>query len=152
LTRSHQHERAHKLYKNFTEGQDSPEVRSAVDRYQSALLMPKWLMLEAAERYELTNWPELYRLAEEARVNITNLAVRLHPHRADMRLQHGQGLPDCTSQRRLVGRMLPSPSELAIKTPAVTKKTVQLPVKPPTIPAMAKHPLKNMPFNFVCTF
>jgi hypothetical protein len=38
----------------LTEGQDTPEVRSAVDRYQSALLMPAWLMKEADERYRLT--------------------------------------------------------------------------------------------------
>lgn len=78
LTRSLHDERAYKLYKKLTEGQDSPEVRSAVDRYQSALLMPKWLMIHAAERYDLTNWRlGLYPLAEEAQVNITNLTVRL---------------------------------------------------------------------------
>jgi hypothetical protein len=78
LTRSLHDDRAYKLYKKLTEGQDSPEVRSAVDRYQSALLMPKWLMIEAAERYDLTNWRlGLYPLAEEAQVNISNLTVRL---------------------------------------------------------------------------
>ena len=70
-------DRAYRLYKKLTEGQDSPEVRSAVDRYQSALLMSSWLMREADQRYDLTKWPELYRLAEEAQVNITNLTVRL---------------------------------------------------------------------------
>ena len=39
--------------------------------------MPKWLMQEAGQRYDLTNWPNLYRLAEEAQVNISNLVVRL---------------------------------------------------------------------------
>jgi hypothetical protein len=48
-----------------------------VDRYQSALLMPAWLMREADQRYDLTKWPQLYRLAGEAQVNITNLTVRL---------------------------------------------------------------------------
>ena len=70
-------DRAYRLYKKITKGQDTPEVRSAVDRYQSALLMPAWLMREADQRYDLTKWPQLYRLAEEARVNITNLTVRL---------------------------------------------------------------------------
>jgi hypothetical protein len=42
-----------------------------------ALLMPAWLMREANQRYDLTKWPQLYRLAEEAQVNITNLTVRL---------------------------------------------------------------------------
>lgn len=77
LTRSLHDDRAYKLYKKLAEGQDSPEVRSAVDRYQSALLMPKWLMVQAAQRYDLTKWPNLYRLAEEAQVNISNLTVRL---------------------------------------------------------------------------
>jgi hypothetical protein len=70
-------DRAYRLYKKLTEGQDTPEVRSAVDRYQSALLMPGWLMREANQRYDLTDWAELYRLAAEAQVNISNLTVRL---------------------------------------------------------------------------
>jgi hypothetical protein len=70
-------DRAYRLFKKLTEGQDTPEVRSAVDRYQSALLMPAWLMREADQRYDLTKWPELYRVAEEAQVNISNLTVRL---------------------------------------------------------------------------
>ena len=70
-------ERCRQLYKQITEGEDTPEVRSVVDRYQSALLMPKWLMTEAQSRYNFTNWTSLYALAEEAKVNISNLTVRL---------------------------------------------------------------------------
>ena len=70
-------DRAYRLYKKLTEGQDAPEVRSAVDRYQSALLMPAWLIREAEGRFDFTQWRDLYRLAEEAQVNITNLTVRL---------------------------------------------------------------------------
>lgn len=70
-------DRAYEAYKKLTEGQDAPEVRSAVDRYQSALLMPAWLMKEAEDRNDFTSWPALYRLAEEAQVNISNLTVRL---------------------------------------------------------------------------
>jgi hypothetical protein len=70
-------DKAYKLLKKLTEGQDSPEVKSAVDRYQSALLMPLWLMREAEQRFDLTKWPQLYRLAEEAEVTISNLVVRL---------------------------------------------------------------------------
>jgi hypothetical protein len=77
FSRAMHDDRAYRLYKKLTEGQDTPEVRSAVDRYQSALLMPAWLMREADQRYDLTKWPQLYRLAEEAQVNITNLTVRL---------------------------------------------------------------------------
>ncbi|MEX1027786.1 MAG: hypothetical protein WD049_07240 [Candidatus Paceibacterota bacterium] len=77
LTRAATDERAYKLYKQLTEGQDTPEVKSAVDRYQSALLMPKWLMHEAAERSDFTEWSTLYRIAELAQVNISNLTTRL---------------------------------------------------------------------------
>ena len=77
FSRAMHDDRAYRLYKKITAGQDTPEVRSAVDRYQSALLMPAWLMLDADQRYDLTKWPQLYRLAEEAQLNITNLTVRL---------------------------------------------------------------------------
>jgi hypothetical protein len=77
MNRAMKDERAYKLYKKLTEGQDTPEVKSTVDRYQSALLMPTWLMREAAQRIDLTLWKNLYRLAEQAEVNISNLTVRL---------------------------------------------------------------------------
>lgn len=77
LDRALKDDRAYRLYKKLTDGQDAPEVRSAVDRYQSALLMPAWLVREAQARYDLTSWPDLFRLAGEAQVNITNLVVRL---------------------------------------------------------------------------
>lgn len=77
FTKALQDDRAYKVYRDLTAGQDTPEVKSAVDRYQSALLMPKWLIQDAAERYDFTNWPDLYRLAEKAQVNISNLTVRL---------------------------------------------------------------------------
>jgi hypothetical protein len=70
-------DKAYKLLKKITEGQDSPEVKSAVDRYQSAVLMPLWLMREAEQRFDVTKWQHLYRLAEEAEVTISNLTVRL---------------------------------------------------------------------------
>lgn len=70
-------ERCRDLYRKLHEGQDSPEVRSTVDRYQSALLMPEWLVREAQQRYDFTQWRDLYALAEEAKVNISNLVVRL---------------------------------------------------------------------------
>ena len=70
-------ERAYRLYRQITSGQDTPEQKSAVDRYQSALLMPRWLMKGAAQRFDLTQWPELYRLMDEAQVTISNLVTRL---------------------------------------------------------------------------
>ena len=70
-------ERAYRLYKKLTAGQDAPEVRSAVDRYQSALLMPAWLIREAQARYDFTRWDDLYALKDEAQVSISNLVVRL---------------------------------------------------------------------------
>ena len=39
--------------------------------------MPVWLIREAVERYDVTNWPDLYRLTEEAQVSISNLVTRL---------------------------------------------------------------------------
>ena len=66
-----------KLSGKITEEQDTAEQKSAVDRYQSALLMPEWLMREAASRFDLRSWPVLYNLAEQSQVNITNLTVRL---------------------------------------------------------------------------
>lgn len=77
LDRAMKDDRAYRLYKKLTAGQDAPEVRSAVDRYQSALLMPAWLIREAQARYDFMAWRDLYRLAGEAQVNITNLVARL---------------------------------------------------------------------------
>ena len=57
-------EKAYRLWRKLTEGQDTPDQKSAVDRYQSAFLMPKWLLEEAAQRYDLTRWRDLYALAE----------------------------------------------------------------------------------------
>ena len=54
FTKAMTDDRAYKVYRDLTAGQDAPEVKSAVDRYQSCLLMPKWLMLEAAEQHDLT--------------------------------------------------------------------------------------------------
>jgi hypothetical protein len=70
-------EKAYRLWRKLTEGQDTPDQKSAVDRYQSAFLMPKWLLDEAAQRYDLTQWRDLYALAKEAEVNISNLTTRL---------------------------------------------------------------------------
>ena len=39
--------------------------------------MPDWLIREAQARYDFTSWQDLFRLAEEAQVNISNLVVRL---------------------------------------------------------------------------
>lgn len=77
LDRAMRDDRAYRLYKKLTEGQDTPEVRSAVDRYQSALLMPAWLIREAAARYDFTRWDDLYALKDEAQVSISNFVVRL---------------------------------------------------------------------------
>jgi hypothetical protein len=77
LSRAMRDERYLQVYKQLTEGQDSVEVRSAVDRYQSSLLMPEWLMREVQDQYDFTKWPQLYALAEEAQVSISNLTVRL---------------------------------------------------------------------------
>jgi len=44
---------ANRIYRSLTAGQDTAEQKSNVDRYQSCLLMPRWLMEDAAKRYDL---------------------------------------------------------------------------------------------------
>ncbi|MCP4784305.1 MAG: hypothetical protein GY903_15695 [Fuerstiella sp.] len=78
LNRAVYDDRYYELYRKLTAGQDSPEVKSAVDRYQSSLLMPAWLMKTAVSAIDVTNWSQLYDLAEVAQVTISNLVVRLH--------------------------------------------------------------------------
>ena len=39
-----------------------------MDRYQSALLMPAWLIRDAANNFDFLRWPDLYGLAELAQV------------------------------------------------------------------------------------
>ncbi len=77
LNRAVYDERYFDLYRQLTAGEDSPEVKSAVDRYQSSLLMPAWLIRDAAADLDLTDWSSLYELADRAQVTISNLTVRL---------------------------------------------------------------------------
>jgi hypothetical protein len=77
MDRAMKDDRAYRLYKRITAGQDAPEVRSAVDRYQSALLMPDWLIRQAQCHYDFTRWDDIYALKDEAEVSISNLVVRL---------------------------------------------------------------------------
>ena len=77
LNRAVHDDRYFELYRELTAGQDSPEVRSAVDRYQSSMLMPDWLIRQAIKDMDVASWPALYELAERAQVTISNLAVRL---------------------------------------------------------------------------
>ncbi|MCA9062070.1 MAG: hypothetical protein KDA96_03400 [Planctomycetaceae bacterium] len=78
LNRAAYDDRYFELYRELTAGQDPPEVQSAVDRYQSSLLMPEWLIRDAVKEINVTAWPMLYQLAEQAQVTISNLVVRLH--------------------------------------------------------------------------
>ncbi|MCR9201111.1 MAG: hypothetical protein NXI04_20925 [Planctomycetaceae bacterium] len=78
LDRAVTDDRCFQLYRQLTAGQDPPAVKSAVDRYQSSLLMPDWLIREAADSLDFTAWPDLYDLAHTAGVTISNLVVRLH--------------------------------------------------------------------------
>ncbi|MBD3375761.1 hypothetical protein GF406_12055 [candidate division KSB1 bacterium] len=61
------------LQKHF----DTPTVASAVNRYSSALLMPKALILKYCNSLDLKNWPNLYKMAEDFEVTISALTVRL---------------------------------------------------------------------------
>jgi len=78
LNRAVYDDRYFELYRHLTAGQDTPEVKSAVDRYQSSLLMPSWLIRDAVQDIDVTNWSDLYELAKRAQVTISNLVVRLH--------------------------------------------------------------------------
>ena len=78
LNRAVYDDRYFELYRALTAGLDSPEVKSAVDRYQSSLLMPAWLIREAVQDIDVTQWSNLYDLAKRAQVTISNLVVRLH--------------------------------------------------------------------------
>lgn len=77
LNRAAYDERYFELYRALTAGQDSPAVKSAVDRYQSSLLMPAWLVRNALADCDVTDWNVLYDLAATAQVTISNLVVRL---------------------------------------------------------------------------
>lgn len=57
-----------------------------MDRYQSALLMPDWLMREASAKLDLTSWPVFYELAITAQVTISNLVMQLR--RLDLIYMH----------------------------------------------------------------
>jgi len=57
--------------------QDSPTVASAVDRYASAMLMPKSLLLPAFRKASVRDWPDLYAIRDKFNVSITALVVRL---------------------------------------------------------------------------
>jgi len=78
LNRAVYDDRYFELYRSLTAGQDPPEVKSAVDRYQSSMLMPAWLIHEATSEIDVTEWTNLYNLAQQAQVTISNLVVRLH--------------------------------------------------------------------------
>ena len=67
---------AYRSNQKFTDGQNSPDVRSAVNRYQLALLMPCWLLRDADPCYELSKWAQLYLLTEKALVNMSKSTVR----------------------------------------------------------------------------
>jgi Zn-dependent peptidase ImmA (M78 family) len=56
---------------------DSPTVASAVDRYASAMLMPKSLLLLAFRAANVRDWPDLYAIRDRFQVSITALVIRL---------------------------------------------------------------------------
>ena len=56
---------------------DAPDVASAVERYSSALLMPKYLLLPIVNGIDATRWSNLYRVAEQFGVTISAFTTRL---------------------------------------------------------------------------
>lgn len=65
------------LLRAFTARADDPDEARAVNRYSSALLMPKDMIVKDASAIDRTRWPDLYRLAERYDVTISALTVRL---------------------------------------------------------------------------
>ena len=105
FTKAMSDDRAYRLYKQLTDGQDAPEVRSAVDRYQSALLMPKWLIQEAGATV---------RFHEMARSVPTGRGSRGQHHEPDRAvttaradLLAGRGQDDLPERRRVYGTKEP---------------------------------------------
>jgi Zn-dependent peptidase ImmA (M78 family) len=70
-------EEGRELLQAFAARADDPDEARAVNRYSSAILMPKDLIRSEAARIDRTNWHQLYRLAERFAVSITALTVRL---------------------------------------------------------------------------
>ena len=67
----------YRVYKEYISRKDHPNVESAVNRYASYLLMPKHLVKDYASLNELTEWKNLYRMADAFDVTISALCVRL---------------------------------------------------------------------------
>jgi len=65
------------LLRQLKAGEDEPDVARSVNRYAVAISMPQEMVREKALRTNRTEWPNLYRLAEEFGVTITALRVRL---------------------------------------------------------------------------
>lgn len=72
-----EHEEGRELLRAFKSRADDPDEARAVNRYSSAVLMPRDRIRQEANRIDRTNWPSLYRLAERFGVSITALTVRL---------------------------------------------------------------------------
>ncbi len=70
-------EDVYSVYKEYTNRKDHPYVESAVDRYASCLLMPEHLIGDYVLSNDLTIWKNLYRMAEQFKVTISALCVRL---------------------------------------------------------------------------
>ncbi len=72
-----QDEDVYRVYKEHIRRKDHPNVESAVNRYASCLLMPKHLINDYVSKNDLTEWKNLYRMAETFDVTISALCVRL---------------------------------------------------------------------------
>jgi len=56
---------------------DAPSVASAVERYASALLMPRQLLVSALRGIDVTMWRNLYPIGDQFGVTISALRVRM---------------------------------------------------------------------------
>jgi Zn-dependent peptidase ImmA (M78 family) len=67
----------YRVYKEYTNRKDHPNVESAVDRYANSLLMPEQLVKDYSLTVDLTEWKNLYKMAKHFEVTISSLCVRL---------------------------------------------------------------------------
>lgn len=65
------------VYKMYDRRKDHPHVESAVNRYASYLLMPRYFIKEYIAINNLMTWNNLYKMAEIFNVTISSLCVRL---------------------------------------------------------------------------
>ena len=79
------------LYQESTCNQGPRETQA--HRFMEFLIMPSYLLLEAIRDFELTSWPNLYKLGGLFQVSISALTIRLERFRGPLRRHRQPALP-----------------------------------------------------------